>query len=171
MLAERLRSASTETSQAVPVEFAAIDWDRAVADGDPVEGRRLFGTLGCVKCHAIAPDQKSAGAPNLSEAKRRFTIPYLVESVLLPSRQVANVFRAQAFVTGDGRTITGLVTSETDDVVELLLPDATRQAIAKTSIEERTSTALSPMPQGLVKSPAELRHLMSYLLSDRPLPP
>ena len=131
----------------------------------------MFASLGCAKCHAVAPDQKSAGAPSLFEAKRRFTIPHLVESVLLPSRQVAELFRAQTFVTDDGRTLTGLVTTESADAVELLMPDASRPTLAKKIIEERSPTQLSPMPQGLVKTPDELRDLLAYLLSDNPTPP
>jgi putative heme-binding domain-containing protein len=172
MLAERLRAAATgPTGAAVPAEFAAVDWGTAASDGDPVEGRRLFGALACSKCHAVVPDQKAAGAPSLFEAKRRFTVPHLVESVLLPSRLVAEPFRAQSIVTDDGRTITGLVTSETEAEVEVLQLDATRVRLPKRQIEERNPTTNSPMPQGLVKSAAELRHLLAYLLSERPLPP
>jgi putative heme-binding domain-containing protein len=171
MLAERLRSASVGgAGQPVPSEFAEIDWSKPTG-GDAAEGRKLFGTLGCAKCHAVAPDQKSAGAPSLFEAKRRFAVPHVVESVLLPSRQVAEPFRAQTFVTDDGRMLTALVTGESENFVDLLLPDATRKSLAKKQIEERSPTALSPMPQGLVKTPDELRHLLAYLLSDRPLPP
>lgn len=172
LLAERLRSASVGgVGQPVPAEFATVDWTKAFHDGDAAEGRKLFGTLGCAKCHAVVPDQKSAGAPSLFEAKHRFTVPHLVESMLLPSRQVAEPFRAQTFVTADGRTLTGLVTGETAEAVELLLPDATRPTLYKKQIEERAATQLSPMPQGLIKTPAELRHLLSYLLSERPMPP
>jgi putative heme-binding domain-containing protein len=172
LLAERLRSAAVGgAAQPVPVEFATVDWLSSSRDGDAAEGRKLFGTLGCAKCHAVVPDQKSAGAPSLFEAKKRFTVPHLVESVLLPSRQVAEPFRAQTFVTDDGRTLTGLVTGESETTVELLLPDAKRTTLYKKQIDDRTTTQLSPMPQGLVKTPAELRHLLSYLLSEKPLPP
>jgi putative heme-binding domain-containing protein len=171
-LAERLRSAAVGgAAQAPSAEFAAIDWIAAARDGDAAEGRKLFGTLGCAKCHAVVPDQKAAGGPSLFEAKRRFTVPHLVESVLLPSRQVAEPFRAQTFVTTDGRTLTGLVTGETSEAVEVLLPDAKRQTVYMKQIDERTPTQLSPMPQGLVKTPLELRHLLAYLCSERPQPP
>lgn len=172
LLSERLRSAAlTGNSQPVPGEFSAVDWAKSSRAGNAAAGRKLFASLGCAKCHAVAPDQKSAGAPSLFEAKRRFTIPHLVESVLLPSRQVAELFRAQTFVTDDGRTLTGLVTTETADAVELLMPDASRPTLAKKIIEERSPTQLSPMPQGLVKTPDELRDLLAYLLSDNPTPP
>lgn len=171
-LAARLREAATSGgAQPIGEEFLSPNWTVESAHGNAGEGRRLFGTLGCAKCHAIVPDQKSAGAPSLFEAKRRFQIAHLVESILLPSRQVAEPFRAQQFTTEDGLTHTGLVTAETADDLELLLPDASRRKLKRTQIEGRTTTTLSPMPQGLVKTPDELRHLLAYLLSDRPTPP
>ena len=98
-------------------------------------------------------------------------MPYLVESILLPSRQVAEQFRAVVIHTVKGQVLSGLVVNETADGVELLLPDATRKAVAKSEIEERTVSTLSPMPAGLVTSPRELRDLLVYLLSDNPLLP
>jgi putative heme-binding domain-containing protein len=131
----------------------------------------LFGTLGCVKCHAIAPDQKGGGAPSLAEAGKRFTVPYLLESILLPSKQVADAFRATTLTTRGGLVFTGLVVNETADELELLLPDAARKTLRKSDIEERNLIAQSPMPAGIVKTPRELRDLLAYLLSDNPLPP
>jgi putative heme-binding domain-containing protein len=172
VLAARLREASAVGGgRPIGAEFLEKDWSKEHLSGDPAAGRKLFGTLGCAKCHAIVPDQKSAGAPSLFEARRRFTVPHLVESLLLPSRQVAEPFRSQQITTDDGLALTGLVTAETTENVELLLPDASRRTVAKKQIEDRTPTTLSPMPQGLVKTPDELRHLLAYLLSERPLPP
>ena len=171
-LAARLREASASGGgQPIAKEFLALDWTKEAASGDAAAGRRLFGTLGCAKCHAIVPDQKSAGAPSLFEARRRFNVPHLVESMLLPSRQVAEPFRAQQFTTDDGLTLTGLVVSESADNIELVLQDASRRTVPKRQIEDRTVTTLSPMPQGLVKSPDELRNLLAYLLSEKPTPP
>lgn len=171
-LAARLRdAASTPAGGGVPEAFLAVDWSTAAASGDAAEGRRLFGRLGCAKCHAVSPDQQVVGGPSLFEARRRLAVMHLVESILLPSRQVAEPFRAQTVVTDDGRVWTGLVLAETADTLELLLADGSRPSLAKPSIEEREPTRLSPMPQGIVRTPDELRHLLAYLLSDRPLPP
>ena len=143
LLAARLREAAASGSTtAVDPAFLAVDWTRAAAEGDPAAGRRLFGTLACAKCHAVAPDQKSAGAPSLFEARRRFAVPHLVESILLPSRLVAEPFRGQTITTTDGRTVTGLVTSETAETLELLLPPAPRRPLPKTKIEERTTSPI-----------------------------
>lgn len=169
LLASRLKQGPG--AETIGAEFLAADWSRAAGEGDAAQGRKLFGTLGCVKCHAIVPDQKGGGAPSLAEVKRRFTVPYLVESMLAPSRQVAEPFRGAVIATTQGQVLTGLVVNESQDALELLLPDATRKTISKDDIDERSVSTISPMPAGLVKTPAELRDLLSYLLSDNPTPP
>jgi putative heme-binding domain-containing protein len=169
-LARRLKDAGSGP-QAVPAAFLALDWQGEARKGNRDQGRKLFGGLGCVKCHAITADQAGAGAPSLAEAGKRFTVPYLVESILLPSNQVAEPFRASLITTRKGITLTGLLVRETADELDLLLPDATRKTIRKSDIEDRQQTKASPMPAGLVKTPEELRDLLAYLLSDNPLPP
>src|SRR5262249_34859488 len=125
MLAQRLREAAASgAGQAVPPEFLSVDWQQQADSGDAAQGRRLFGTLGCVKCHAVTIDGRGAGAPNLSDARRRFTIPHLVESILLPSKLVAEPFRATNLTTDDGQVLSGLVVEENADELELLLADA-----------------------------------------------
>jgi putative heme-binding domain-containing protein len=171
LLASRLRDAAASGTQPLAKEFVERDWSKEATSGDAAQGRKLFGSLGCVKCHAITADQKGGGGPSLAEAKRRFTVPHLVESVLLPSKQVAEPFRGTTIVMADGRTLSGLITSENAQEIELLLPDATRRVVRVSEIDQRERSPLSPMPQGLVKTPDELRHLLAYLLSERPLPP
>jgi putative heme-binding domain-containing protein len=169
-LAQRLREGAGKT-EAVPAEFLAIDWPKEAKKGDAEQGRMLFGSLGCTKCHAITADQAGGGAPSLADAGKRFNVAYLVESVLLPSRQVAEQFRTTVITTRQGVTMSGLVVGETADVVELLLTDTTRKQVHKKDVEERKTSNLSPMPAGLVKKPEELRDLLAYLLSEKPLPP
>ena len=169
--AERLREASSGSAHPIPAEFISIDWSKELPRGDAAQGRRLFGSLACAKCHAITAGQKGGGAPSLAEARRRFTVAYVVESILIPSKQVAEPFRATTILKHDGRILTGLITAEAADELELLLPDATRQIVRKADVDERSAGTLSPMPQGLVRTPQELRDLLAYLLSDQPLPP
>lgn len=173
-LAERLRSQPSGSDPAViSPEFAEVDWLKAVGEGDPEMGRRLFGAdgIGCVKCHAIIPGQQGNGAPSLADAAKRFTVAHLVESILAPNRQVADVFRSTLLVTTDGEIHGGLAVAESEDTLELLLPNATRKRIAKAEIEDRKLQNVSSMPGGLVKTPDELKHLLAYLLGEHPKPP
>ncbi len=173
-LAERLKEAA-DTGQAVeiPAAFLAVDWSQAARSGDAARGRKLFGAdaLGCVKCHAIVPGQASGGGPSLAEAAKRFTPAHLVESVLLPSKQIAPVFRAAQLATADGHIETGLVIGETNDRLELLLSNGTKKTFAKSDIVERHPSEISAMPAGLVKTPDELRDLLTYMLSENPQAP
>jgi putative heme-binding domain-containing protein len=169
-LAQRLREGAGK-GETVPAEFLAVDWQREAKKGNAEEGRKLFGTLGCVKCHAIVADQAGGGAPSLVDAGKRFTVPHLVESILLPGKQVAEPFRATLLTMKKGQTLSGLVVSESAEQIELLLPDATRKTVTKMDVEERTRTGVSPMPAGLVKTPRELQDLLAYLLGANPLPP
>jgi putative heme-binding domain-containing protein len=171
MLAQRLREAGAAgKSESVAPEFLKVDW-RQASGGDAAKGRKLFGSLGCAKCHAITADQKGGGAPSLTQASKRFTAPYVVESILLPSKQVADAFRSSTLTLTDGRVLAGLVVGETADGLELLQPDATRKPVLKKDIEDRKLSSQSPMPAGLVKTPEELKDLLAYLLSDNPAPP
>jgi putative heme-binding domain-containing protein len=164
-LRDRLKLAGGAAAPVGP-EFLAVNWPNAVSHGDAERGRKLFGVdgIGCAKCHAIDGRSAAVGGPSLAGASARFTVPYLVESVLAPSRTVSPVFRATLFVLRDGKTLSGLVLGETSGKIELLLPDATRRTIAVADIEERKLQNLSPMPAGLVKTPDELRDLLAYLL-------
>lgn len=172
LLAQRLREASSVGGiETMSLEFAAADWQIESRQGDAARGRLLFGTLGCARCHAITSDQKAGGAPSLAEAWRRFTVPQLVESILLPSKQIAAPFRGTTLVTSEGLVLSGLVVGETADSLELLLPDGSRRTMALASLEDRQPATLSPMPSGLVKTLTELRDLLSYLLLEQPVPP
>jgi putative heme-binding domain-containing protein len=167
LLTERLKAGGAKVGQ----EFLQVDWAREARSGDAERGRKLFGSLGCARCHAITPDQAGGGAPSLADVGRRFTPAYLVESILTPDWQVAAEFRATLLVMGDGRLLSGLVVHETASELELLLPDTSRRVVKTANVEERKLSASSPMPSGLVRTPGELRDLLTYLLSDRPAPP
>jgi putative heme-binding domain-containing protein len=164
-LAERLKSDRAGATTIGP-EFLSVDWQDAARKGNPERGRKLFSAegIGCAKCHAIDSTSAAVGGPSLSGAAGRFTVPYLVESVLAPSRTVSPVFRATSFVMRDGTVLTGLVLGETSQKIDLLLSDATRRALAVSQVEQRKIQNTSPMPAGLVKTPDELRDLLAFLL-------
>jgi len=173
-LAARLKAAVTDTGAAgVDQAFLDVDWSLAVKEGNAVQGRKLFGSngLGCVKCHAVTADAGGNAGPSLADALKRFTAPYVVESVLLPSKQVSPVFKATLIITTQGKSYTGLVIGETGEKLEMILTDTTRISFVKSDIEERKLQDVSPMPTGLVKTPGELRDLLAYLLSENPKAP
>lgn len=166
-LAERLKSAS-QGDHPVDPKFLSVDWSAAIKDGDPARGKQLFAgeALGCAKCHAATPNAASGGGPSLADAGKRFTTAYLVESVLAPSRVISPVFKATTIVTTDGKTLTGLVITDTAEKLELLLPNTQKQVVLKADIEERKPSDVSAMPGGIIKAVDELRDVLAYLISN-----
>jgi len=167
-LAARLKEAVRGGKQKVGAKFLAVDWAAEVTRGDKARGAKLFAAsgIGCAKCHAARGLAAVPGAPSLVGAGRRFTVPYLVESVLLPNRKVSPVFRSTVIVTNSGKTVTGLVVGETGQALTVLTSEAKRVEIPRAEIETRKTQNVSSMPPGLVKTPAELRDLIAYLLSQ-----
>ncbi|MEX0938933.1 MAG: ThuA domain-containing protein [Pirellulales bacterium] len=167
-LAERIRSGADAAQQESLQQFLTVDWQDAVAEGDAERGRKLFGAdaLGCVKCHAVLPGQSGGGAPSLAGASKRYTTAQLVESILLPSKQVAPVFRATSLATTSGEILSGLIVEENAENLVVLQPDATRRSIPLEEVEARQLQDVSPMPAGLVRTPEELGDILAYLLSE-----
>ncbi len=166
-LADRLKSAS-QGDQPVDPKFLSVDWPTFIKEGDAARGKKLFmsDALGCAKCHAATPNAASGGGPSLADAGKRFTTAYLVESVLAPSRVISPVFKATTIVTTNGKTLTGLVITDTAEKVELLLPNTQKQTVLKADIEERKPADVSAMPGGIVKTIEELRDVLAYLASN-----
>ena len=148
-------------------ELLDVEWSTAIDKGDVARGEKLFSAdgIGCAKCHGIKSTDAAGGGPSLAESRKRFTVAYLVESVLLPSKKIAPVFKSSAIITSDGRVVTGLVVSDTAEAVEVLTLKAERIKIAKADIEMRKELPTSPMPAGLIKDPQELMDLLAYLLA------
>lgn len=168
-LAERLKAAASGDPSATKLDpaFLTTDWVATAQKGNAENGKKLFsGTgLGCAKCHAATADAVINAGPSLADAAKRFTIPHLVESVLLPNKQISPVFKATLIVTTEGRQHIGLVTGETAEKLEMIQTDATPITIPIKDIEERKLQDQSPMPPGLVKTPEELRDLLAFLLA------
>ena len=110
--------------------------------------------------------QAGGGGPSLADAGKRFTVPYLVESVLAPNKVISPVFKSSIIATVDGKIVTGLVVVETAEKLEVLQADTKRITILKSQIEERKLGHVSAMPHGIVKTTEELRDVVTYLLSN-----
>jgi putative heme-binding domain-containing protein len=166
-LADRLRqSKDAKDLMEIPPQFAQQDWEKRRATGSVENGRKLFDSLGCSKCHSATPDSPGGGAPSLVDAGKRFTVPYVVESILLPSKVVSPLFRNNVIQTNDGNLFGGLIVNETADQLELRMTDTTLKIINKSDIKARKTEDRSPMPQGLVRTPDELQDVLAYVMRE-----
>ena len=144
---------------------------QAVYDkGDPKRGAVFFHQQAtqCHQCHQ-GNGNHSLGPDLTKSLSDDFDAQHLVQSILYPSQSIRKGFETTVVTFDDGRTVTGILESESD--THLILFDAAdaghRRKIAKDSIEERTRVAASIMPAGLVdqlSGEQDFYDLASYVL-------
>ncbi|MGE3820183.1 MAG: PVC-type heme-binding CxxCH protein [Isosphaeraceae bacterium] len=137
--------------------------------GNPERGRALFHDLkglACVKCHAVAGGGGTVG-PDLTGVGVKYPREELAESVLYPSAKILSGYEPVVLATLDGRVLTGIVKGENPDSIEIEDADAKRHRLPKSEIEERKTSAVSLMPNGLAEglSREDFADLLAYLES------
>ena len=138
----------------------------AQGGGDAQRGRRIFferGELSCVRCHKVEGRGGEVG-PDLSKIGSQQKRDYLLESIVLPDKQIAKGFDPVVIVTDSGKVFSGIIREETDQQVKLITAEGNIVTIPNLEIEERTR-GRSAMPEDLVKkmSRFELRDLVEFL--------
>lgn len=162
-----IANARTTGATELPEAFRNLDWPKEAERGDPKKGQELFATRGCAVCHEIKAGDKGGGGPSLAGCGSRFNVAYLVESVMIPDKTVAPMFRWTLVRLKNEDGVAGLVTGETGDEIDLLLPAGIHRTLKKKDVVFRETQDRSPMPEGMIQTPAELRDLISFLLSQK----
>lgn len=134
--------------------------------GDAQNGRALFTSTGCVKCHKVSGEGGDIG-PDLSIIGSKYDRAALVESILQPSKQILDGYRQTIVLTNDGGDFRGLVRSETDSELTLVDSQAETRVIKKSDVKLRRLSDVSVMPEGLtsVLTPQEFADLIQFLES------
>lgn len=159
-------ASATRTQQAKRIRaMLAQDWD---TPPDLSHGRELFST-NCATCHKLY-DAGMAIGPDLTGSQRA-NLDYLLENVLDPSAVVPREYKLISFSLLDGRTINGIVTSETVYAKKVRTINA-ELILAKSDIDSESQSNISIMPDGLFDSlsDAEIRDLVAYLASKKQVP-
>src|ERR1044071_9513600 len=87
-----------------------------IHEGDIAAGQALFlntARLACSTCHTIDGSAAKAG-PDLFAAGDSFTRNDLIESVLQPSKNIANGYSTTLIETRDGESHTGIIKNAND---------------------------------------------------------
>ena len=136
------------------------------AAGSAKRGEALFKLQTCDTCHTTANGQLPKG-PHLVDIGKRYKKAELIESILKPSAKIAQGFDTYVFVMKTGKAMTGFVTSESADEVELRQTNGISSTIKKSEVGVRRKSPGSVMPTGLVNSltPEQLADLAAYLQS------
>jgi putative membrane-bound dehydrogenase-like protein len=133
--------------------------------GDVLRGEQLFSQQGCVACHTVKITDPLKG-PYLGNIANTYQRAALAESILDPSKTIAQGFATNTLTLKDGTVLTGFVTLEADDKVSLR-NIASQEFTVRTAdiIKREKSESVSLMPAGLVAnlSLQDFASLLDYL--------
>ena len=143
-------------------------WLLSLDGGDKEKGKQLFyekTELSCVRCHQVGRIGGNVG-PVLTVIGKEKDRRYLLESIAIPSANIAKGFETAVIANDSGEVYSGVVKSENDDEISLVRGDG---SVVKIPTEEMVArkTGISSMPADLIDSmtPRELRDLVAYLAS------
>jgi putative heme-binding domain-containing protein len=144
--------------------------EKALAEGKPEEGRKLFetGHGGCIACHQIGDVGRSIG-PNLSHIggiRREIDI---LESIIFPSATIARDYEAHSIECANGESVVGIIKSHTAEGILVVDIGGQEHNIRHDQITADTQLPTSLMPVGLDKTltEPELLNLVAYLRSRK----
>jgi putative heme-binding domain-containing protein len=170
------KETNTESSVAASHKFVK-DWTmedlqpdlNKVKSGRSFEtGRTAFAQAQCILCHRMGSAGGSVG-PELGAVSSRLTSRDILESILLPSKVVSELYQNTILETKDGDILVGRVVEENDQKLVLMTEpiQQTKVEVRKSDIVSRRMSKVSPMPDGLVNSmtEGEIWDLVAYLQS------
>ncbi|WP_435019362.1 PVC-type heme-binding CxxCH protein [Tundrisphaera sp. TA3] len=177
LLAAAARKASPEVKRQLEAFEAARPKDGPLADhlgelqgGDAERGEKIFrenAAVYCVRCHKVKGEGGEVG-PELTAIGAKHPREYLLESIVVPNKAIAQGFESVVVAKSDGLVISGVYKGEDDKTLRLISVEGKPIEISKADIEERKSGA-SAMPDDLAKklTPAELRDLVEFLATRK----
>lgn len=133
-------------------------------------GKALFKAASCSGCHKLE-DQGRVFGPDLAGlADKKHNVEYILNAILNPSKDIEDKFQSYTFVMDDGRSITGMITEETDKDVQVVIDPLAKDSatvLPKDEIEERIKSTVSMMPKGLLDklSREEILDLVAYVFA------
>ncbi len=138
-----------------------------VRPGHADRGRDVFhraGTNSCASCHRVQGQGQWIG-PDLSTIGTKYGKDELLRSILNPSEAIGYSFRAQVVALGDGHVLTGLPVEDGPERLVLKTADGQRVTIRPGDVEDRKTSDLSLMPEGLAQtmSDQDLVDLLAFL--------
>jgi putative membrane-bound dehydrogenase-like protein len=136
-------------------------------NGDARKGQAVFyrtGATACAACHRVQGQGQWVG-PDLSTIGTKYGKDELLRSILNPSAAIGYNFKSNVLALADGRVVTGLVVEEAPDRVVIKLADGKRETIRPRDIEDRKTSDVSLMPEGLAETmtDGDLVDLIAFL--------
>ncbi len=169
---DRLESLVSAWDAALSKDDPLAPYRVAIHGGDPASGRRLFAERadwGCQRCHKLHGEGGDVG-PDLTGIVRSRGVEHVLDSILLPNKEIAPGFENVLITLASGETLVGMVKEESAEELVIDTGEDGRVTIPKVAITAR-QRGLSSMVEGLGEliPPRELRDLLAAL-SEPPSP-
>lgn len=157
-----LGNASANGGKALP-PIAAL----AKQTGDATAGKKVFSSV-CATCHQVGAEGVRFG-PALSQIGNKLTKDALYVSILHPDAGIAFGYEGFVFTMKDGSKQAGIISSQTEDAIEIVLPGGVRKQFKNTEISSRKAMEASMMPANLqlAMSQQDLINLVEYLYAQK----
>ncbi len=155
--------------QSWTVEDLQPDLEMQLRGRSPEIGKRLFAEASCGGCHKMDGEGGVIG-PELTDVMQRWKGDKvgILREILEPSHKVDAKYVMQRILTVDGRTVTGVLIEQNDDLIKLLTNPESKEptVISQDDIEAMVPSSVSMMPKALLDqyTQDEIYELLAYLI-------
>ncbi len=144
------------------------NYREALHGGDAENGRRIFffkSEVSCLRCHKVEGQGGDVG-PDLTGIGSKQQRDYLLESIVLPNKQIAKGFETVVLTLKSGKSVSGILKSEDENEVRLMTAEGKLLVVPQKQIDDRQK-GKTAMPEDVSKylSKSELRDLVEFLAS------
>ena len=163
---QRARKILPEVQRARREEVVASYRPSLTQAGDAVRGQAVF-TKNCASCHEFGGVGYALG-PNITSSHER-GLEGLLQNILDPNREVDPQYTNYELVTGDGRVLSGLISSESAGSITIERGAGQRETVSREDLASLKSSGVSLMPEGLEAEidATAMADLLTYLSSGQ----
>jgi putative membrane-bound dehydrogenase-like protein len=156
-------------ADAIPADRVRVlkEYQSALAlAGDAERGRQVF-RKSCAACHRVGEVGVNV-APDISDSRTK-TPAALLQDIVQPNRAIVAGYISYAVIIADGRTLTGILSAETQTSITLRQAEGKSTTLAKDDIDEIRSQGVSLMPEGLERDipPQAMADLLAFIKNWR----
>jgi putative heme-binding domain-containing protein len=158
------KTASGEKSDAELIEFLLSD---RLKGGNRERGAQIYETLQCNSCHGggVTPGREGRiFGPDLAGVTRRLSPREFAESLVYPSKQVADRFKAYEIALANDTILSGFITEQNDTTVTVVDRDQVHR-LPRSEIRSIRPQSTSLMPDHLLNALAweQIRDLVAFV--------
>lgn len=156
--------AGFETSR--PSDSSTAAFIETLSGGNAEIGKQISRThlaAQCARCHRFGREDGSEIGPNLGRSLRDKNREYLLRSLVDPGADIAEGFGIITVALKSGETISGHLSNEGPEGLELTLADGEKRLIESSEVASRTEPISSMPPMSYIMTKREIRDVVEYL--------